>query len=190
VTYIPDTAGVRSFTDFAPADYGFKAWTFDPMSIQGGTLLASANGTLTLIKFKASGTPITNLHMHFTAGATGAVAGQCLFALYTAAGALLPTSVSADQSGNLGGGFKTFPLGAPQATLTNTFYYGAFFINVTTTMPTMSRALNSSTVITNPNLSVPNLRYATTADVGLTTAFPSTLGAQTGSATATWMAAS
>lgn len=189
----PTSGSAAPALGFLPTDHNLNSWTYDPAEIQGGTLLASPNGTLTLIKFKAGSSTITNLHMHFTSGAATPVAGQCLLALYTAAGALLPTSVTADQSGNLGGGFKTFPLGNPAAPVTGitvgAFYYGAFFFNAGT-MPTISRALNSSTVITNANLSVPNLRYATTADTGLTTGFPANIGAQTGSATSFWLGAS
>lgn len=161
-------------------------WAFDPNMAQGGTLLASAAGTLNIIKFRAVGTTITNALMHFTAG--GATLTGTYTGLFTAAGALFPTSQSADQSANWAtGGVKTIPFGVSQTVVAGNMYYFGFFVATSVTMPTITRALNSSTAITNIGLNAPNLRYATTADAALTTTMPSTLGAQTGSATAFWV---
>lgn len=161
-------------------------WTFDPNMAQGGTLLATPAGTLTIMKFRAVSTTITSALMHFTAGGsmlTGTYAG-----LFTAAGAFLPTSQSADLSASwASGGVKPIPFGVPQTVIAGNMYYFGFFIATSVTMPTITRALNSSSAITNIGLNAPNFRYATTADAALTTTMPGTLGAQTGSATAFWV---
>jgi len=166
--------------------HGYYGWTFDPDVSQGATLLASASGTLTLIRIRALSTVITNAHLHFTAGGSGLTG--VYGGLYSQAGALLAGSQSLDRSTDWGsGGVKTVPLGAPQAVTAGAYYYFGFFV-VGTTMPTISRSLNSSSAIVNVNLNAPNLRYATTADVGLTNTLPANFGAQTGMATAFWAA--
>ncbi len=171
-----------------PLAHNFYGWTFDPCEVQGGTLLATAAGTLNLIRMRALSSVITNVHMHFTAGGATLTAGQCLGGLFTAAGALLAGSTTADQSTSWSsGGYKTIPLGAPQSVTIGAYYYWGFFVNGTT-MPTISRAVNSSSAIVNPGLVAPNFRYANTSDTGLTTALPANFGTQTGGGTAFWAA--
>jgi hypothetical protein len=178
-------SGTSSF-GFQPTDHNMVGWTFDPEECQGGTLLASAAGTLNLIKFRAAGSTITNALMHFTAG--GATLTGTYAALFTAGGALLAGSTSADQSTSWqSGGSKTITFGTPQSVTPGSLYYYGFFIATAVTMPTITRALNSSTAITNIGLSAPNFRYATTADTALTATMPNNFGAQTGTATAFWV---
>jgi hypothetical protein len=170
--------------DSQPLGHNYFGWTYDPDVSQGATLLATASSTLNLIRIRALSSLITNAHLHFTvagSGLTGVYGG-----LYSSAGALLAGSQSLDRSSDwLSGGPKTIPFGTPQAVTAGSYYYFGFFA-VGTTMPTISRSLNSSSAIVNINLTAPNLRYATTADTGLTTTLPANFGAQTGMATAFW----
>ncbi len=170
-----------------PVAQNFFGWTFDPVEVQGGTLLATAAGTLNLIKIRALSATITNAHMHFTTG--GSTLTGVYGALFTAGGALLAGSQSADRSTDWqSGGIKTIPFGAPQTVTVGSYYYFGYFVATATTMPTISRAVNSSSAILNNGLTAPNLRYATTSDTGLTTTMPSNFGAQTGTAVGHWCA--
>lgn len=171
-----------------PSDHGFVGWMFDPAQVQAGTILATA-GLSYIFRFRATGSLITNLNMHFTAGGTGLTAGQCFASLHSDAGAQL--GITADQAANwAGGGYKICPLVTPVAVTPGTWYKARVWFNGTTG-PTLSRGVNSSSVITNAGLSAPNFRWST-ADAGLTTGgtAPANIGTMTGAATAWWLAAS
>ena len=175
------SAGLPTAT---PLDHGMVGWTLDPREVQAGTILP-ASGTLNVARVKAMSALATNVLLHFTAGGVTLTAGYA--GLYTDAGALL--SSSADHSAALsnwqGGGLKTVPLLAAQAVTPGNWYKVAWFA-AGTTMPTLSRGLNSSTAILNANLSAANSNFAT-ADTGLTTALPNNIGVLTGGATAWWV---
>lgn len=191
----PSGAGlISSGVASAPADHNFVGWTLDPREIQGGLILPTA-GLLNLARVKALGSTVTNIHFHITVPGATLTAGQCFAALYSAAGVLVggangitPDASGTGAAGFSTGGFKVMPLTAPQAVTTGSFYYVGWYANGTT-MPTFSRALNSSSAALNAGLNAPNFAYAT-ADAGLTTAPPGTFGVQTGSATAYWVALS
>lgn len=168
-----------------PVDHVLAGWTFDPANVQAGTILATA-GLSYVVRVRATFPVITNILLHFTAGGSALTAGQCFASLHTDAGVLL--SSTADQAANwAGGGLKTMALAAPQSVTPGQFYRVRFWFNGTTG-PTLSRAVNSSSAIVNVGLVAPNFRYAT-ADAGLTTAVaaPTTIGTQTGGATAWWV---
>ena len=179
-----------------PVDYGFQGWTFDPVLVQGGSVIAPA-GTSFVARIRATGFLATNIHFHTTAGGSALTSGQCYVTLHNDAGVLLGAgAVSGDLSGSGaggfgGGGYKTIPLVTPQALTPGNWYRVRYWFNGTTG-PTFSRALSSSTAILNasgPSSTV--LRYAT-ADTGLTTLAlaPTTIGTQTGGAVAHWVAIS
>lgn len=184
--YGPATAVSSTFT---PADHGLVGWTDDVFGDQAGTLWGAA-GTLHLARLKVTGSVVTNILFHFTAGGTTLTAGQCFAALYNDAGALLGAgAVTADQSTNwVGGGAKTCALTTPQAVTPGATYKVAWWWNGTT-QPTMTRGLNSAAAITNVNLTAPNFRFGT-ADTGLTTTAPANIGTQTGGITAWWVGVS
>lgn len=172
----------------APSDNGLLGWTGEPrLSIQAGTIMPTA-GLLTLIRIRVFGTLITNIHMHCTTTATSLTTGQCFAAVFNSAGTLL--AATADQSVAWAtGGAKSMALTTPQATTFGAFVDVGFFANTAGTLPTFSRCLNSSGAITTIGQNAPNLSVCT-ADSGLTTAMPGTLGAKTASATAYWVGVS
>lgn len=169
-----------------PSDHNFLGWTFDPVEIQASTILPTA-GLLNLARMRIYGTLVTNVAFHITTPGATLTAGQCFAGLFNAAGTLL--AATADQAANWqSGGLKVMALSSPQAWSYGAYGYVGWYSNGTT-QPTLSRALNSSSAILNAGLSAPNFRYAS-ADSGLTTAMPATFGAQTGTATAYFAAAS
>lgn len=172
-------------TTEAPADQGYLGRSYDNAMVQAGLILPTA-GLLNLVRVRVLGTLVTNVHLHFTVAGGTLTAGQNFAALFDSAGTLL--SATADQattgSNWQAGGMKDMPLAVAQAVTYGAFYYVGFYANGST-MPTVSRAVNSASAILNGKLAAPNFRYAT-ANAGLTTAMPASFGAQTGTATAWW----
>lgn len=169
-----------------PADHNLSGWTFDPAEVQAGTILPTA-GLLHIARVKALTSSISTLYLHLTTGGTSLTAGQCFAALFSPTGVLLATS--ADQSTAWGsGGLKSMAITAQAVTYGSLPYVG-YFANTAGTLPTLSRAVNSSSAILNAGLAAPNFRYAT-ADAGLTTAMPGNIGTQTGNLTAHWIGVS
>lgn len=174
----------------SPADHNLMGWTFPPDMVQGGTILPTA-GLSYVVRVRAQTALITNLHLHLTAG--GAALTNAFMTLHTDAGVLVGAgAVSADQSAAWqSGGYKTVTLTTPQAVTPGNWYRVRFWVGAATTLPTLSRGVNSSAAIANAGLAAPNLRFAT-ADAGLTTAAlaPNTIGALNGGPTAWWVAMS
>lgn len=165
--------------------HNLVGWTFDPAMVQAGTVQPTA-GLAQVARIQVLSSAVTNILFHFTAGGSSLTSGQCFAALYNDAGALLGAgAVTADQSTNWAtGGFKTCPLTVAQGVTQYAFYRVLWWFNGTTG-PTISRGVNSSSVILNAGLSS-GFRYAT-ADTGLTTAAPANIGTQTGGPTAWWV---
>lgn len=166
----------------SPADQNYIGRSFDNAMVQAGTILPTG-GLLNLVRVQLLGPLATTLHLHFTVGGGTLTANQNFAALFNSAGTLL--SATAEQSAAWqSGGIKSMNLAIAQPVTYGAFYYVGFYA-VGSTMPTVSRAVNSASAILNGGLSAPNFRYAT-ADSGLTTAMPATFGVQTGTATAYW----
>lgn len=162
--------------------HSYKGWSFDPALIAGGTLVPAA-GTLYLTKLQAPGSISTVETNVVTAGVTLANVG---FALYSVAGALLTSSVNAN--GATAAAFQA--VGAKAVTftarsITDALYVGFWFTG--TTLPTLARG--STTAPVNMLLAAPNFRFSS-ANTGLTTTAPATLGTQTAVNVAWWMGAS
>ena len=167
---------------FGPPDHNLAGWSYDPSAAQGGTVLPTA-GTLFLSKAKAVSSLITNVIIHVASAGVTLTANQCLAALFSSAGTLL--SATADQSAAwTSTGLKTMALLTPQ-TVPLGYVYVGFYANGTT-LPSLSRSGTVSALLANAGLSAPSLRFAS-ADAGLTTAMPGTLGAQTASANTYWV---
>jgi hypothetical protein len=166
-----------------PPDHGLVGWTFDPADVQSATIIPTA-GRLELARVRVSGSTVTSILLTLTVAGATLTAGRNFAALFTDAGALLATSV--DQSTNWQtAGLRTCTLAAPQAVTPGSFVRVGFFSNGTT-LPTLARgAVAFSGAALNPGMAGPAWRYST-ADTGLTTAMPATLGAQTSAATAWW----
>lgn len=175
-----------------PADHNFVGWTYPPGETPQAGFVVVTSGLSYVLRFRIFSTVVSNLFLHFTAGGTGLVAGQCFATLHNDAGASLGAgAVTADQSTAWAtGGLKTMALTTPQAVTAGAWYKMRFWFNGTTG-PTASRATSSSSALINAGLVAPNFRWAT-ADSGLTTAAlaPTTIGTMTGGAVAIWGAAS
>lgn len=171
---------------WTPAQLGFKQWNYDPVNFQAGTVLP-ANGTLYVQKlYTPVSLSVTNvIYQVVTAGAT-LTANQNFAGLYSAAGALLGST--ADQStGWTSVGTRTMALTGGPFTVAAGFFYVALYSNGTT-RPSMARTGNNIGGM-NGLLSAANSRWAS-ANTGLTTALPATLGAFTATNLAFWAAVS
>lgn len=177
---------VHGLGTFVPEDHGFLAWTFDPYNAANSVQVSTA---ATLYRFKLkipTARTITNIHFLVTSAGTF-TSGQNFVALYSSAKALL--SGSADQTANMGGtGLKTMPLTTPQPVVAGVVY-AAFWLNGSN-LPTLARGTALSAVVPNANLTAANSRVAT-ANGSLTTGpAPSTIGTETASSQAIWVALS
>lgn len=168
------------------SDQSLVGWTFDPVDQQGGTILPTA-GLLMLSRIKVNAAAVTGIMVNVTAGGATLTAGQNLAALYNDAGAILGAgAVTADQSTAWQStGLKTMALNVAQAVVPGAWYRVALFANGTT-LPTLGRASNLPADSINAGMVAPTLRYST-ANTGLTTAMPGSLGAQTASSPAWWV---
>lgn len=166
-----------------PGDHGLAGWTFDPADVQGATILPTG-GRLELARFRAASGLITNILATVTVAGGTLTSGRNFAALYTDAGALV--AATADQTTPWGTtGLKTMALTTPQTVVPGAFYWVGIYANGTT-LPTLARgsvAFNGAAL--NSGMAAPVLRYSS-ADTGLTTAMPATLGAQTAQPTAWW----
>jgi hypothetical protein len=171
-----------------PNDHGLISWAYDPATAAGVILLPAA-GTAYVIRLHVpSGVPaIAAAHLYATTGGSSLVSGQCFAALYNSAKALIGTS--ADQSTAWAtSGAKTMALTPASAgSLTNPAagdYLLAYWANTSAgALPTFLRQCGVAAC--NTALTGETSRYAT-ADTGLTTTPPSSLGALTAYNVATW----
>lgn len=177
------TANLAAAGAVKATDHSLVGYTFDPAGVQAGTVQPTA-GLAQVARVRALSATVTNILLHATAGGSSLTAGQCFAALYTDAGVWMAST--ADQASSwAGGGLKTCTLTAPQTVTPYAWYRVLWWFNGTTG-PTWSRGVNSSSAILNVGLSAPTLRYST-ANSGLTTAAPGTIGTQTGGSTAWWV---
>jgi hypothetical protein len=163
--------------DWQAADQGFLAWNYDlPASLSGGTSALATAGTMTVMAIPVrAAILVTNINLMLAANGSVLTSGQCFAALYAGAGGSL-IGVTADQSTAWGSGaakLVTMPLaGGPFTVQPGIVYAGVWFNG--TTGPAFTRTSSGATQL-NLNLST-SLRWAT-ANTGLTTTAPGTLGA-------------
>jgi hypothetical protein len=175
-------------TPMLPEDHGLIAWSV-PIDYAAASSLMSAIGAgvlhLTRIRRVPAAT-ITNLHSHVAVAGATLTAGQCFAALYTAAGTLLGVTASQHTAWQSVGS-KTMALTAPVAVPAGDYYVGLWYNG--TTAPTMIRS-GSGTGGSNTVGQVSGSFNSSSADTGLTTTAPATLGAQTAAAIRYWVALS
>lgn len=169
-----------------PADHGLVGWSFDPAHAQAGTVLPTG-GTLHLARVRAVSSAITAIQLYLTAGGGTLTAGRCFAAVFTDAGAILGAgAVTADQATAWAtSGLKDMALTVAQSVTPNAFYQIGFFFNGTTG-PAVARGSNLAATQINAGIGAAPFRYST-ADTGLTTAMPGTLGTQTAAGNAWWV---
>jgi hypothetical protein len=161
--------------ELGPLDYGLLAWNFPLGGTGTGVLLASpGNGTVRVMRlYNPKSQLITNIHMILsTAGAT-LTSGQNLAAVYTGAKALV--SATGDQTTAWQGttGILTMALTTPTVVAKGYFYVAV--VRNGTTGPTFLASTSTQVGVANGVLSAANSNHAS-ADTGITTTMPSTLG--------------
>ena len=170
--------------NWLPEDLGYKAWTTDPATMSNAVLMVTA-GALHLQRLKLrSPAPITNVHLFLSAGGTSLTVGQCFAGLYNGAGTLIGTT--ADQSTAwLTAGVQNMALVGGPFTPPSGDIFVACYVNTAGALPTFRTC---GTPTSGVNVGTP-ARF-TTANTGLTTALPGTLGAQTITGQTYWAAVS
>ncbi|WBB94191.1 hypothetical protein [Verrucosispora sp. WMMC514] len=168
-----------------PADRGYLAWTQPPYALVAGTSLPTA-GTLNLRRLRrVRAGAATSIVTYVTAAGNTLTAGQCFAALYTAAGALVAQTVD-QATAWTSTGLKTMALaGGPHSLAGGDYYVGVWFQG--TSGPGLVRSGTIATPLTNAGLAAPNLEAAT-ANTGVTTTAPATLGTLTASVFEWWFA--
>lgn len=171
---------------FAPDDFGWVAWTTDPAGCTGGTILTAGQMATAMLVVRRP-TLISSVTVSLTAA--GATLANVGFALYSATGALLTSSINAN--GATAANFQavnnrtiTF---TPQTIPAGRFYVG--FWATGTTMPTLLRAANGSNAL-NVGTTLAGgigMRFGR-ANTGLTNAAPAQM-AQTSNDLGAWFVA-
>jgi len=182
----PTLAGdsaTRNYVDnpfeWTPANYGYLSWNYDPAIINNTTALV--NGTAVGIKLRVPrATTITNIIINLNAG--GGL-DNCFVALYQDNTLL---AQSANQTDWNVGGNKVIPLSSPQAVTAGTVDV-VVWCGTSTSAPLLQRS--GSQPGTNGSFTGVNLRWFT-ANTGLTTTAPTTLGTRSSNSSTFWAAVS
>ena len=174
-------------TYWNPSDQGLVTWTMDVMTATANSILP-AQGTLYLVRVHVPvAATVRNILAAITNAGSGLRSGQCFAGVWNASGGAR-VGVTADQAaGWATTGVKTMAL-AGAVSLTAGDYYIGLYANGTT-LPNFARGNNQiGGAFANAGMSG-NFRVAT-ANTGLTTTPPTTLGTLTSSNTAWWLALS
>lgn len=171
---------------FAPDDFGWVTWTTDPAGCTGGTLLTAGQLATAMLVVRQP-TTISSVTVSLTAA--GATLTNVGFALYSASGALLTSSVNANGAtlANFQAVNNRTITFTPQAMPAGKFYVGFWVTG--TTMPTLLRAANGSNAL-NVGTTLAGgigMRFGR-ANTGLTTAAPAQM-AQTANDLGAWFVA-
>lgn len=171
---------------WSPEDHNLITWTQDPATCAAGQIIPTGGQVQFARIHLPEAKTITNILLFISAAGTSLTTGQCFAALYNSSKALIGTT--ADQSVAWATtGTKTMALAGGAVACAAGDYFVAFYANSTGTLPTVLRGVSQSVV--NAGLSASTSRYGT-ADGGLTTAMPSTLGTLSGASNAWWAALS
>jgi hypothetical protein len=165
-----------------PADYGLIAWSIDPASATAASAFVSGAGKTALL-YVPYATPITNILLEITTAGTSLTAGQSFAALYNADGTTLLGQTVDQSTAFASTGTKTMPLATPYVMTAPGLVKVMFWSVFGGTAPQYARvgAVNASTAVFG-RTSTP---YRTsTANTGLTTTAPASMGAETTSSVA------
>ena len=174
-------------TYWNPSDQGLVTWTMDVMTATANSILP-AQGTLYVVRVHVPvAATARNILAAITNAGSGLRSGQCFAGVWNASGGAR-VGVTADQSTSWATtGVKTMAL-TGAVNLTAGDYYIGLYANGTT-LPNFARGNNQiGGAFANAGMSG-NFRVAT-ANTGLTTTPPPTLGTLTASNTAWWLALS
>jgi hypothetical protein len=161
-------------TGWQPADQNLLAWNFDYGNVSGNTQLTAGNLYLMGIKIP-SATTITNVVLWVAGAGSSLTSGQCFAGLYQN-GTLIGSTADQSTAWQTAGIYQMPLVGGPYSVSAGTVYVGFYYRG--STSPGFVRSGTGFTAgALNVNLSSNNYRSAT-ANTGLTTALPSTLGTQ------------
>lgn len=181
------TTGALTGSWSAP-DQGLIAWSFDIIAAENSSPLG-AQGLLYLTRVHVPiACAVTNVLIHVsTLGAT-LTSGENFAGLWSATGTQI--GITADQSTNWSTttGIQVMALAGGAKTITAGDYFVGFYANGTT-LPTLTRGQSAGGSPGAVNLGSSTLRFAT-ANTGLLTTPPTTLGALTGTNFSFWAAVS
>lgn len=166
-------------------DYGLLAQNLEIGYLTGANSLATA-GTVYVLKLRTEKTiTVTNIHTFITIAGATLTSGQNFAALYSSGKALL--AQSADQSTDwTNTGIRTAVLTSPQIVAPGNFYV-VLWSNGTTRPTIRSTGVASASI--NGLLAAASSKFAT-ADTGITTTAPPTLGTFTADTNARWVGVS
>lgn len=172
---ITRTGSTANSPEFAPTDHGFLAWSLPPSDIAAASAIGIA-GQLYVAKLKISAPAmVSSIVTVLGAGGTSLTAGQCKAALYQG-GSLLGTTVDQAAAWATGGEKVMALAGDPVAVQAGYAHVGVWFQG--SGSPTFFRSQASGTSPLNVGLAAADSRTAT-ANTGITTTAPGTLGAFT-----------
>jgi hyaluronoglucosaminidase len=160
-------------------DYGYKSWAYDPsIAVNSSAVVA---GTVYVVRLKVpSATSISTISLYLS-GTAGVGLTNSYIALYQNNTLL---TQSADQSTSWQStGMKNVAITA--TAVTAGFIDIAFWVGAATTLPSVARSAGIGVI--NGALTGVNIRFAT-ANTGITTTAPATLGTKTNSALGHWVA--
>ncbi len=164
------------------AAYGFRAWTYDPVTSTNTTTLASTAVFAAGVYLPAGS--YANLYSYVT---TGQTVTNAFMALYDSAGVFLKQSTN-NAANMTTAGMKTYAL-TSASVLTSGFYYLAIWSSSGGTQPTMLRATNVTALQLNVRVA-PALDRGSTSGSGATSTAPSPIGVLTQTTACLWLAAS
>ena len=174
--YYPEFAGV------VPSDLGFKAWNYDPALGSTGTIMPTA-GRLEVLKVKLrDDATITNVHMVMTVAGGTLTSARNFVGLFQGP-TLLASSADMKATWEGSTGLLTMALATPQAAKAGDLFVGLYYTG--TTAPTFLRC--GASAGQGNGLFTGNASRFSSADTGLTTALPSSIGTMTATAPTWWV---
>lgn len=174
--HVHPTTGLLTGNQLSPADHGLIAWNFAPYNVRASDKIAMTAGTLYLAKIPIpAAATIAKVGFYVAQAGTSLTTGQNFAALYNAAGSLLSATADLTTTFGTAGGYLV-PLTTSQPVTAGYVYVGIYFNGTGTALA--AGAGDAPTGLLNFNLTNAASLYAT-ANTGLTTAPPSTLGTLT-----------
>jgi hypothetical protein len=174
-----------------PADHNYLGWSnpVNQCTAQSALSASGAAGTLVLLRVRRlPAASVTNVVTFIQTAGSGLTAGQCFGALYSASGTLI--GQTADQSTAWAStGVKTMALASGPFNVAAGDYYVGLWYNGTTAPSPIRGGTGFSGAQMNVGQSSGQFDLCT-ADAGLTTLAPPTLGAQTSANVPFWVALS
>lgn len=169
--------------DFSPPDHGMVAWTYDPSNATSSVLLPTA-GTLYAVKLKvAVPSLITSIMMITAAAGSTLTANQNFAMLFDSTGAQVGVTADQTTAWAAAAGVKDMLLTTPVQVNGPSCTVG--FYSNGTTLPTF-RVSAGFALVGNVNLATASSRYGS-ANTGLTTTPPTTIGTITATTFPWWV---